>query len=283
MENTKNTLLVNLYAGPGAGKSTGAAYIFAKLKMAGIDCEYVSEYAKDRVWQEDQFPLKHCQLYVTGKQCLKITRLIGKVDVIVTDSPIMLGAMYTTEQPHRDVCIYEGKKYRNTLNLFIDRRKTYNPNGRNQTFDEAREIDRRIIDMLDSNGITYSHIDGTEEGYDAVVKAIIDTLGYSENEPFVSMDRLDSFSDDHVEAAWKAYPSYDGYTGSTANTATDYARSSYGSATGGISPASGANVVTYGCDDYCSGYSASAVSAVVDMEKEYSDFLNTLKQNRIRL
>lgn len=61
----KNTLLVNLYAGPGAGKSTGAAYIFAKLKMAGVDCEYVSEYAKDRVWQEDQFPLKHCQLYVT--------------------------------------------------------------------------------------------------------------------------------------------------------------------------------------------------------------------------
>jgi hypothetical protein len=60
----KNTLLVNLYAGPGAGKSTGAAYIFAKLKMAGVDCEYVSEYAKDRVWQEDQFPLKHCQLYV---------------------------------------------------------------------------------------------------------------------------------------------------------------------------------------------------------------------------
>ena len=61
----KNTLLVNLYAGPGAGKSTGAAYIFAKLKTAGVDCEYVSEYAKDRVWQEDQFPLQHCQLYVT--------------------------------------------------------------------------------------------------------------------------------------------------------------------------------------------------------------------------
>ena len=33
MERNKNTLLVNLYAGPGAGKSTGAAYIFAKLKM----------------------------------------------------------------------------------------------------------------------------------------------------------------------------------------------------------------------------------------------------------
>ena len=78
-------------------------------KWHGIDCEYVSEYAKDRVWQGDQFVLQHCQLYVTGKQCLKIARLIGKVDVIVTDSPIAIGAMYTDEQPYKDVCIYEAK------------------------------------------------------------------------------------------------------------------------------------------------------------------------------
>lgn len=45
----KNTIIVNLFAGPGAGKSTGAAYIFSKLKLAGIDCEYVSEFAKDKV------------------------------------------------------------------------------------------------------------------------------------------------------------------------------------------------------------------------------------------
>ena len=77
------------------------------LKWRGIDCEYVSEYAKDRVWQGDQFVLQHCQLYVTGKQCLKIARLIGKVDVIITDSPIAIGAIYTDEQPYKDVCIHE--------------------------------------------------------------------------------------------------------------------------------------------------------------------------------
>lgn len=75
----KDTLIVNLYAGPGSGKSTGAAYIFSKLKLKDIDAEYVSEYAKDRVWQNDQFPLEHCQLYITGKQLLKIVRLFGKV------------------------------------------------------------------------------------------------------------------------------------------------------------------------------------------------------------
>lgn len=173
----KNTLLVNLYAGPGAGKSTGAAYIFAKLKMAGVDCEYVSEYAKDRVWQEDQFPLQHCQLYVTGKQCLKIYRLLGKVDVIVTDSPIAVGAMYTTEKPYQDVCLYEAKKYKNTYNLFINRFKPYNQNGRNQTEEEAKEIDRKIKAFLTDNNLEFKEINGTEEGYNAIVKDIIERLG----------------------------------------------------------------------------------------------------------
>lgn len=173
----KSTLLVNLYAGPGAGKSTGAAYIFAKLKMAGVDCEYVSEYAKDRVWQEDQFPLQHCQLYVTGKQCLKIYRLLGKVDVIVTDSPIAVGAMYTTEKPYQDVCLYEAKKYKNTYNLFVNRFKPYNQNGRNQTEEEAKEIDRKIKAFLTDNNLEFKEINGTEEGYNAIVKDIIERMG----------------------------------------------------------------------------------------------------------
>lgn len=176
MKRTCNTLLVNLYAGPGSGKSTGAAYIFAKLKMAGVDCEYVSEYAKDRVWQDDQFPLKYCQLYVTGKQCLKVARLLGKVDVIVTDSPIAMGAMYTEEKPYQDVCLYEAKKYPNTFNIFLKRAKKYNPNGRNQTEEEARAIDGRLLEFLDSNNLKYETADGTEDGYNEIVKKIIERL-----------------------------------------------------------------------------------------------------------
>lgn len=184
----KNTLLVNLYAGPGAGKSTGAAYIFAKLKMAGIDCEYVSEYAKDRVWQDDQFPLKHCQLYVTGKQCLKITRLLGKVDVVVTDSPIAIGAMYTDEKPYQDVCLYEAKKYKNTYNIFVNRFKKYNTNGRNQTEDEAKEIDKRIKDFLTTNGIPFTEANGTEDGYNQIVKDIVDKLNKPKNYVYLVME-----------------------------------------------------------------------------------------------
>ena len=42
-------ILANLFGAPGAGKSTGAAYVFSKLKMAGINAELVTEFAKDKV------------------------------------------------------------------------------------------------------------------------------------------------------------------------------------------------------------------------------------------
>lgn len=128
MEN-KNTIIVNLFAGPGAGKSTGAAYVFAKLKLAGIDCEYVSEFAKDKVWENNSEVFKN-QFYITGKQSFKISRCFGKVDVIITDSPIALGAVYADTEGLKLASLQEFNKYeKNNLNVFIERKKKYNPNG----------------------------------------------------------------------------------------------------------------------------------------------------------
>ena len=39
----KNTLIVNLFGGPGTGKSTLMARIFSELKVQGYDCEMVTE------------------------------------------------------------------------------------------------------------------------------------------------------------------------------------------------------------------------------------------------
>lgn len=44
-------LVVNPFGIPGAGKSAGAAYVFSKLKMKGVNAELVTEYAKDMVWE----------------------------------------------------------------------------------------------------------------------------------------------------------------------------------------------------------------------------------------
>ena len=82
-------LIVNLFAGPGAGKSTIAAYVFARLKMAGVNCELAPEFAKDKVWEHNQTALDN-QIYVFAKQYYRITRCADQVDVVITDSPVAL-------------------------------------------------------------------------------------------------------------------------------------------------------------------------------------------------
>ncbi|MCL2621956.1 MAG: ATP-binding protein, partial [Firmicutes bacterium] len=93
--NKKDTLVVNLYGGPGAGKSTNAAALFVELKNRGINCELVREYAKDLVWEERSVEF-YDQFTVLGKQVKRVNALIGKVDIIITDSPIILSCHYNT-------------------------------------------------------------------------------------------------------------------------------------------------------------------------------------------
>lgn len=172
----KNTLIINLFAGPGAGKSTGAAFIFSRLKMLGIDSEIVTEFAKDKVWEENK-SVFNCQFYITAKQAFRISRVFGKTDVIVTDSPILLGASYADTEGLKRACIDEYKKYsENNINVFINRVKEYNPNGRFQTEEEAKILDSEIKKLIKDNNEEYMEIDGNEEGYNQVVDFIVNKL-----------------------------------------------------------------------------------------------------------
>lgn len=174
----KKTLIVNLFAGPGCGKSTGAAWLFSQLKMKGIDCEYVSEFAKDKVWENNDEVFK-CQFYVTGKQAFKISRCFGKVDVIITDSPIAIGAQYTKSEKLADAILEEFNKYEMyNYNVLLKRTKPYNPNGRHQTEAEAVIIDLSTQRWLDVNNILYVSANGDEEGYKKILNNILARIGY---------------------------------------------------------------------------------------------------------
>ena len=90
-------ILVNLFGAPGAGKSTGAAYIFSQLKMRGINAELVTEFAKDKVWEGSKAVFEN-QAYIFGKQYFRISRCADQVDVIVTDSPLLLSILYNNDE-----------------------------------------------------------------------------------------------------------------------------------------------------------------------------------------
>lgn len=173
----KDTIIVNFFAGPGCGKSTGASWLFSQLKMHGVDCEYVTEFAKDKVWENNGEVFK-CEFYITGKQAFKISRCFGKVDVIITDSPIAISMVYNATDKFKAAVLEEFNKYeKNNLNILLNRVVPYDPNGRLQkNEDDAKKIDDNIKNTLDDSNIPYTIINGNVDGYKAILDIVLEKL-----------------------------------------------------------------------------------------------------------
>lgn len=173
------TIIVNLFGAPGAGKSTGAAYIFSKIKMAGVNAELVTEFAKDKVWEESKEVFNN-QIYIFGKQSFKISRVMNKVDVIITDSPIILSSFYNSDetiQEELDALVMKTFNSYNNMNYFIERVKPYQEKGRFQTEEESDQIADEVSTLLNEKEVDYEVIAGDIEGYDYIVKQILHKLG----------------------------------------------------------------------------------------------------------
>lgn len=156
---TKQTVVVNCFAGPGAGKTTCAWEIASELKKHGIEAEYVGEYAKELVWDGNSKLLDgslQSQQQLYDVQNHRVHRLLGKVDVVVTDSPAILSAMYL-KQPNAE---FESKiikdfMLQHNFNLFINRGDTFQQTGRIHNLEESKAIDKQIKNLLENNNIYY--------------------------------------------------------------------------------------------------------------------------------
>ncbi|MDD4188278.1 MAG: hypothetical protein PHX04_05955 [Bacilli bacterium] len=172
------TIVVNFFAGAGTGKTTLATDIFSRLKKLNVETELALEFAKDLVWEENFNTLKN-QMYVFGHQLHRIERLIGKVDVVITDSPLLLSIIYRPEYLSNvfDKLVLEVFNSYNNLNYFIERTHNYNPNGRvEKTLEEASIKDNQIRQLLINNNITYKSIVGNEEYIKNIIGSIIEKV-----------------------------------------------------------------------------------------------------------
>lgn len=161
----KPTTIINLYGGPGTGKSTSAAYVYFLLKYAGNNAELVREYVKDWVW-EGRAIKEYDQIYFLGKQIRREDILRNKVSHVVTDSPVMLSLYYARLHSKPDfaagietlVKAYyadAASKGIQHKHVFLYRSKPYETSGRYQTLEQAKEIDVGLKLLLHETNTPY--------------------------------------------------------------------------------------------------------------------------------
>lgn len=169
--------VINLFAGPGAGKSTTAAGLFHLMKVADMRVELVTEFAKDCVWQK-RWSAMGDQLFLTANQNHRLEVLRGQVDWVVTDSPILLGAAYASPS-YPDTFVPFLLDLWNTydnVNFYINRVKRYQQYGRKQNPERARYYDQMSREVLDRYEVEYTEVDGDAAAPQAILDQVL-TLG----------------------------------------------------------------------------------------------------------
>lgn len=152
--------------------STTSAGVFSLLKLQGLNCELVTEFAKSLVWKESLYELNN-QMYVTGNQYHNMYILNNKVDVIITDSPLILGLVYNTVSDTFIKLTLELFNSFNNLNYFINCTKEYNNVGRIQSKEEAKKVDKKLKTFIVDNVIGYQNVDGNYKGINTIVSDIL--------------------------------------------------------------------------------------------------------------
>lgn len=169
-----DTIVINLFGEPSAGKSTSAMDITARLKRKGINAEYVSEFAKDKVYENNSEVFKH-QEYLFGKQSFKMGRVRDKVQVMVVDSPLILSAVYNQDtmlgEDFNKTVLNVFNSY-NNRNYLLIRNHPYESEGRFQNEEEAQEVRNQIIKKLGEFDVDYTLIVSSEENCEFIADKI---------------------------------------------------------------------------------------------------------------
>lgn len=180
--------VINIYGGPGVGKSTTAAHIFYTLKSMGKSTELVTEFAKELVWHHMGIDPKNPtylsaelsdQLFIFAHQHRRILRLYGQVEYIVTDSPLINSALYCPDEYPKeftDLVIAMDRRFVQ-YNFFLERdpNMIYEELGRVHLLEEAAQKDVELKKIMSSAGIDYTTLENNEYTLDSIISSITDS------------------------------------------------------------------------------------------------------------
>ena len=181
--------IVNLFGGPGIGKSSIAAGLTYKLKKQHIKCDNPYEFPKILAWDENHSAIRD-QLYVLANQHRGIVKSFGKVDYIILDSPILLSLVYRNyyrsgEYPATlygdsfDKMVLDIHNQYDTLNIVLKRSEgVHNEKERYQNLEQSVGLDNAIEDTLITNNIQFIKIEVNDTTVNSILSALLDSKKY---------------------------------------------------------------------------------------------------------
>lgn len=149
----KLTTIINIFGGPGIGKSGVAAGLYSKMKANHMSVELVTEVAKDYVWEERLNVLTHDQIIIFAEQHRRMDRLRDRVDYIVTDCPILLCIPYVPPNAYyKDLLVplmVECALSFDNFNVILERNEeSHTDLGRYHSLDESKQKDLEIMTIV---------------------------------------------------------------------------------------------------------------------------------------
>lgn len=173
---------INLFGGPGVGKSTIAAEVYAELKRQGRKVELVCEFVKQWAY-EGRSVGTFDQVFVFGEQIRNESLVLGcgGQELLVTDSPIFLVVCYARKHGLEEWAgladiAWEFERAYPSFNVILKRQDSipYDASGRYESVDQAVVMDELIFASLKMWGLDFVlvNVDDVEGVKDAVMEAV---------------------------------------------------------------------------------------------------------------
>jgi hypothetical protein len=157
------TQVINIIGGPGCDKSLITSAIIVSLKLREKTIEVIPDFAKSLVWQQNFEVLKN-QYFIAQRQFEMLSLLDGQVQFLVTECSLPQ-VLYYNENYLDNICdiaktrkqILEWYNQCNNINLFVERGdRKYIRTGRFQDEEQARAIDRGMLELLNREELPYT-------------------------------------------------------------------------------------------------------------------------------
>lgn len=155
-------LVVNLFGGPGVGKTTLRSLLFAELKMRGgrLVVEEAAEVAKPAALEGRAIAFRN-RIKLLGDQyhCLLVAET-GGADVLVTDGPVFQNVVYAAREgwppDYAGMCLWAHARHP-SFNVLVERRPEHGFQQAGRREDEASSAaaDRETEEALGRAGIPF--------------------------------------------------------------------------------------------------------------------------------